>query len=145
MTTPDLTPTLRAALDRALASLNSIDLFHLSDDERLKLAADRAALRELRDACPERWLPTEDGLAVHVDSAGDRTIYYVRDGDVCAYLQGDGTLLRRHDPAGLAGTWEPYVHEVTPEQIARAAEDTAVYLTDIRDTLPALGCREVTR
>lgn len=62
----------------------------------------------LRDACPEPpWLPTEDGLAVYVDSGGYRSVYYVRDGKVCAFLRTDGTLPHPDDPDTFAGTWEP--------------------------------------
>lgn len=133
MTTPDLTPTMRSALDKVLD-----DPTHLTVDERTALAA-------LRDACPDpRWLPTEDGIAVCTDRDGDRAIYYVRGGRVGTFLRPDGTLLYPGDPAAYSGTWEPYVHEVTAEQIAAAA-GRWYHVAVIRAALPALGCREVTR
>ena len=98
MSTPDLTPTLRAALEKAL----NVHPSHLPlDDDECD------ALIALRDACPEpRWLPTEDGLAVHVDSGGFRSVYYVRAGKVGHYLRPDGTLYSPQDPFE-SGTWEP--------------------------------------
>ena len=103
MSTVDLTPTLRAALEKAL----NVHPSHLPlDDDECD------ALIALRDACPEpRWLPTEDGLAVYVDSNGLRSVYYVRDGRVARLLRPDGTLALPRDPSG-SGTWEPYT-EVT--------------------------------
>ena len=99
MSTPDLTPTLRAALDKAL----NVHPSHLPlDDDECD------ALIALRDACPEpRWLPTEDGLAVYVDIKGLRSVYYVRDGKVGRILRPDGTLLHPHKPSSWSGTWEP--------------------------------------
>ena len=136
MNTPDLTPDHREVLDWALRVLDS----GLTDE-------DRSLLTALRDACPEpRWLPTEDGRAECVDSQGDRTTYYVRDGKVSIRLRSDGTLLNGQDPADFSGTWEPYVHEVTPEQIVAAAQaiDAARSAWAIvLAALPALGCREV--
>ena len=97
-TAPALTPTLRAALEKALNLHPS--LLPLDDDECDALIA-------LRDACPEpRWLPTEDGLAVYVDRQGLRCAYYVHDGKVSHYLRPDGTLVYPHEPFGF-GTWEP--------------------------------------
>lgn len=146
----DLTPEHRALLERALSVLDSAEFFRLSDDEKAQINADRAALIALRDACPEpRWLPTEDGLAVHVESNGNRTVYYARNGKVSAYLAEDGLLWSPGDPALFDGTWEPYVHEVTEEQIAAAlwrAVQPALTMEDvIRNALPHLGCKVVTR
>ena len=99
MTTPDLTPTLRSALEKALSL--PLSLLPLDD-------AEWDALVALRNACPEpRWLPTEDGLAVHVESGGARSVYYVRDGKVSRFLCAGGGLLRPEDPDIFAGTWEP--------------------------------------
>ena len=95
----DLTPTLRAALDVALEE----DYIYAA-----LTTAQRAELTALRDACPEPpWLPTEDGLAVYVDSDGFRSVYYVRDGKVARFLRPDGTLLCPHEHSEYDGTWEP--------------------------------------
>ena len=97
MSAPDLTPTLRAALAKAL-TYRTDDLTNAEWD----------ALFALRNACPKpRWLPTEDGLAVYVDSMGFRSVYYVRDGKVSRFLCAGGGLLRPEDPDIFAGTWEP--------------------------------------
>ena len=97
MSAPDLTPTLRAALAKAL-TYRTDDLTNAEWD----------ALFALRNACPKpRWLPTEDGLAVYVDSMGFRSVYYVRDGKVSHYLRPDGTLASPRDPSERPGTWEP--------------------------------------
>lgn len=128
----DLTSDHRAALDRALSGEG------LTDEDRSLLAA-------LRDACPKpRWLPTEDGVAM-LNEDGDQTPYYVRDGKVGRFLRPDGTLRYPVDPADIPSTWEPYVHQVTAAQIRRAADDAGLNEAFVRDALPALGCREVTR
>ena len=100
MSTVDLTPTLREALDVVLDDNDDYFYWALT-------TAQRAELTALRDACPEpRWLPTEDGLAVYVDSEGFRSVYYVRDGKVGRFLRPDGTLYSPQDPFE-SGTWEP--------------------------------------
>ena len=100
MSAPDLTPADREALEAALHHIDSSDRGGIPQGFYDRLIA-------LRDACPEpRWLPTEDGLAVYVDSEGFRSVYYVRDGKVGRFLRPDGTLYSPQDPFE-SGTWEP--------------------------------------
>ena len=101
------------------------------------------------------------------DEEGDRSTYYVRDGKVGRDLRPDGALLVPCDPADYVGTWEPYIHEVTEEQIEKLAiqmclasfyltfgdswptgvndDSKAFWRKRATDVLPALGCREVLR
>ena len=122
-TLPDLTPALRAALDKTLNAAEG-----LTDDER-------DALTALRDACPAPPpQPTYDGVwERRWDDVW--TPCYVSDGRVSRFLNDDGTGAyggtSLSDPWVTRATWRPVVSippvkHIPDEQVRQIAERSGV-------------------
>ena len=127
-TLPDLTPALRAALDKTLDAAEG-----LTDDER-------DALTALRDACPALPpQPTYDGVWERRWD-GVWTPCYVSDGRVSRFLNDDGTGAyggtSLSDPWVTRATWRPVVSippvkHITDEQVQQIAERSGVPRTTV--------------
>ena len=121
MTTPDLTPTTRSALDKALDKGGIVHDF-LTD-------AERDALTILRDACPEQPR-LEDGIYEVSDEDGHCDLWYVRDGRYAFHRLSDGTLDDGGHPLPAdVSTWRRIdgPPTVTPEQVEAAAREAWDY------------------
>lgn len=97
MTTPDLTPTLREALDAALRHIDSSDRGGIPQGLYERLVA-------LRDACPERPA-LEDGIYEAPDEDGDYRPRYVRYGRASTFRKPDGTLYGGYPLPADVSTW----------------------------------------
>ena len=151
MTTPDLSPADRDALEAALHHIDSSDRGGIPQGFYDRLVA-------LRDACPERPA-LEDGIyEMPDDEDGSYPLRYVRDGRYAWARNPDGTLYGGSFPLPAdVSTWRRIDDPptVTPEQIEAAARAVAGYTegvwasapeqtkdrfrTRVRDILAAVG------